>query len=82
MTKTPLLALCLALPLAAAAADYDLLITNARIVDGTGAAATTGSVGIKNGRIVAVKRPRGRPPKHPRPVVVVDEVPIPPHLVA
>ena len=37
---------------------------------------------VENGRIVAVKRPRGRPPKHPRPVVVVDEVPIPPHLVA
>ena len=59
MTKTPLLALCLALPLAAAAADYDLLITNARIVDGTGAAATTGSVGIKDGRIVAVGQASG-----------------------
>jgi len=34
------------------------------------------------GRIVAVKRGRGRPPKTPRPVLVVDEVPIPPHLVA
>jgi Transcription factor WhiB len=37
---------------------------------------------IENGRIVLNKRPRGRPPKHPRPVVVIDEVPIPPHLVA
>jgi WhiB family redox-sensing transcriptional regulator len=37
---------------------------------------------IENGHIVRNKRPRGRPPKHPRPVVVVDEVPIPPHLVA
>jgi len=37
---------------------------------------------IANGRIVAHKRPRGRPPKHPRPELVVDEVPIPPHLVA
>ena len=37
---------------------------------------------IENGRIVAIKRPRGRPPKHPRPAVVIDEVPIPPHLVA
>lgn len=37
---------------------------------------------IDNGRIVANKRPRGRPPKHPRPIVVIDEVPIPPHLVA
>jgi WhiB family redox-sensing transcriptional regulator len=34
------------------------------------------------GVIVAVKRGRGRPPKHPRPVLVVDEVPAPPHLVA
>lgn len=37
---------------------------------------------IENGRIVVNKRPRGRPPKHPRPIVHVDEVPIPPHLVA
>ncbi len=37
---------------------------------------------IDNGRIVVHKRPRGRPPKHPRPALVVDEVPIPPHLVA
>ena len=37
---------------------------------------------IENGRIVVHKRPRGRPPKHPRPLVVVDECPIPPHLVA
>lgn len=37
---------------------------------------------IENGRIVVNKRPRGRPPKHPRPVVVIDEVPLPPHLVA
>lgn len=37
---------------------------------------------IENGRVVVNKRPRGRPPKHPRPALVVDEVPIPPHLVA
>lgn len=37
---------------------------------------------VENGRVVVNKRPRGRPPKHPRPVAVVDEVPIPPHLVA
>ena len=37
---------------------------------------------VENGRIVLNKRPRGRPPKHPRPIVVIDEVPIPPHLVA
>ena len=37
---------------------------------------------LVEGAIVAVKRGRGRPPKHPRPVLVVDEVPVPPHLVA
>ncbi len=37
---------------------------------------------LVEGVVVAVKRGRGRPPKHPRPVLVVDEVPIPPHLVA
>ncbi len=36
---------------------------------------------IENGRIVVNKRPRGRPPKHPRPVVVIDEVPLPPHYI-
>ena len=37
---------------------------------------------VVDGVIVAVKRGRGRPPKTPRPVIVVDEVPVPPHLVA
>ena len=37
---------------------------------------------IENGKIVAHKRPRGRPPKHPRPTLVVEEVPIPRHYVA
>ena len=37
---------------------------------------------VVNGRVIAHKRPRGRPPKHPRPELVVDEVPLPPHLVA
>jgi Transcription factor WhiB len=36
---------------------------------------------LDTGRIVLNKRPRGRPPKNPRPVVVIDEVPLPPHLV-
>jgi hypothetical protein len=36
---------------------------------------------LLNGRIVLHKRPRGRPPKHPRPELVVDEVPLPPHLI-
>jgi hypothetical protein len=30
---------------------------------------------LTNGEIVVNKRPRGRPPKHPRPELVVDEVP-------
>ncbi|HEY7287629.1 MAG TPA: D-aminoacylase [Vicinamibacterales bacterium] len=33
---------------------FDVLITNARIVDGTGAPAVTGSVAVRNGRIAAV----------------------------
>jgi len=28
---------------------------------------------IESGRIVSNKRPRGRPPKHPRPLVVINE---------
>lgn len=36
------------------AADLDVLITNGRIVDGTGAESKTGSVGIKDGHVVAV----------------------------
>lgn len=30
---------------------------------------------FQDGEIVAVKRRRGRPPTHPRPSIVVDEVP-------
>jgi WhiB family redox-sensing transcriptional regulator len=37
---------------------------------------------LENGRIVANKRPRGRPPVHGRNVAPIDEVPIPRHLVA
>jgi hypothetical protein len=33
---------------------------------------------LLNGRIVANKRPRGRPPRHPRPETAVEEVPINP----
>ena len=40
-----------------------------------------GGVSIENGKVIADKRPRGRPPKHARPIVVVDEVPVPPHLL-
>jgi WhiB family redox-sensing transcriptional regulator len=37
---------------------------------------------VIDGVVVSVKRGRGRPPKTPRPPLVVDEVPVPPHLVA
>jgi N-acyl-D-amino-acid deacylase len=37
----------------------DLLITNARIIDGTGAPAITGAVGVRDGRIAAVGRVSG-----------------------
>lgn len=44
----------LALIQSASAEELDVLIKNARIVDGTGSAARAGSVGIRAGRIVAV----------------------------
>lgn len=37
---------------------------------------------LEMGRIVAVRRPRGRPPVKARAVTRVDEVPVPRHLVA
>src|SRR5215468_5474533 len=42
------------LPLLAAAADYDLLIRNARIVDGTGNAWYRADLAVKGGRIAAI----------------------------
>jgi N-acyl-D-amino-acid deacylase len=42
-----------------AARPYDILITNARIVDGTGGASVSGSVGVRDGRIAAVGRVTG-----------------------
>lgn len=41
------------------AAEFDLLVTNARIVDGTGSAAITGCVAVKDKRIVAVGEVKG-----------------------
>ncbi len=41
-----------------------------------------GGMLVLDGVPVEMKRGRGRPPKHPRPVLVVDEVPMPPDLVA
>ena len=37
---------------------------------------------VLDGVPVEFKRKRGRPPKNPKPILVVDEAPIPPHLVA
>ena len=37
---------------------------------------------VIDGVIVEIKRGRGRPPQTPRPMLVVDEGPLPPHLVA
>lgn len=37
---------------------------------------------LMDGVIVEDRPRRGRPPKSPRPVLEVDEVPVPPHLVA
>jgi WhiB family redox-sensing transcriptional regulator len=41
-----------------------------------------GGLLVLDGQPVEFKRRRGRPPKNPRPVLTVDEVPVPPHLVA
>ena len=61
--KTVVSILCLAVTgvatAVAVAADYDILITNARIADGTGARFTTGSVAIKDGRVAAVGKAVG-----------------------
>jgi adenine deaminase len=39
---------------------FDILISNARIVDGSGGPSTNGSVGIRDGRIAAVGRAVGQ----------------------
>jgi len=51
--------LLLLLPIAALAADYDLVIRNARLIDGTGAPAVTADVAVKGGKIVAVGKVDG-----------------------
>lgn len=56
--------LLLALTTVAPAQEWDLLISNARIVDGTGAPAYTGSVAVKAGRIVAMGDLKGPATEH------------------
>ncbi len=53
--KKCVLAVCLA-PLVALAADYDVLIRNARVIDGAGNAWFRADVGVKDGRIAALGR--------------------------
>ena len=48
--------LILLTPLVASAADYDLLIRNARLVDGSGNAWFRADVAVKDGRIAAIGR--------------------------
>jgi len=50
----------LAFSLALAAQDFDLLIVNGRIVDGTGNASYLADVGVKDGKIAAMGRLGGR----------------------
>jgi N-acyl-D-aspartate/D-glutamate deacylase len=49
-----------ALSLALAAQDFDLLIVNGRIADGTGNASYLGDVGVKDGKIAAMGRLAGK----------------------
>src|SRR5262245_44764378 len=54
------LAFLLLLPLAAPAADYDIVIRGARVIDGSGKGEMPGTdVGIKGGRIAAIGRVTG-----------------------
>jgi N-acyl-D-amino-acid deacylase len=57
------LCLCAATPAARMAAPYDILFTNARVVDGTGAPWFSADVGIRGGRIAAVGKLAGAPSK-------------------
>src|SRR5258705_9848685 len=41
------------------AMDYDLLITNGSLIDGSGSPAFRGDVGVRNGRIAAIGKLRG-----------------------
>jgi N-acyl-D-aspartate/D-glutamate deacylase len=53
------LGVCITLSAQQPARPFDLLITNARIIDGTGAPAVAGSVAVRDGRIAGVGRVSG-----------------------
>jgi N-acyl-D-amino-acid deacylase len=55
MLHRKVLLACL-LPLVAAAADYDVLIRNARVIDGSGNPWYRGDIAVKGGRIAAIGR--------------------------
>jgi len=63
LPATLALCLCAATPSARTAAPYDLLFTNARVVDGTGAPWFCADVGVRGGKIAAVGRLAGAPSK-------------------
>ena len=48
--------LLLAPLLAASAADYDLLIRNGRLLDGSGGAAVRADLAVKEGKIVLIQK--------------------------
>jgi dihydroorotase/N-acyl-D-amino-acid deacylase len=54
------LALFIGVVLASSTQDFDVLIRNGRIVDGTGNPAYVGDLGIRGGKIVAMGRLEGR----------------------
>ena len=59
MNSRQLLLFALLFTQAACAADFDLLITNAQIADGSGAPLVQGSIAVKNGKIGAVGKIEG-----------------------
>jgi N-acyl-D-aspartate/D-glutamate deacylase len=56
MPKTKFALLACMLPLVAAAADYDVLIRNARVIDGSGNPWYRGDIAVQGGRIAAIGR--------------------------